>query len=94
MLFLQVTPKAIRLRKRYLDVNKRKTMSKRPKEDCKKSCGSFDKKMPRKCSGETVIRQAKQVSISTLVHGFNLIKYEMKRRRIQNVVADTSTAPF
>ncbi|KAH9791227.1 Tr-type G domain-containing protein [Citrus sinensis] len=27
-----VTPKAIRLRKRYLDVNKRKTMSKRPKE--------------------------------------------------------------
>lgn len=29
---IEVTPKAIRLRKRYLDVNKRKTMSKRPKE--------------------------------------------------------------
>ncbi|KAI9178366.1 hypothetical protein LWI28_025720 [Acer negundo] len=28
---IEVTPKAIRLRKRYLDVNKRKTMSKRPK---------------------------------------------------------------
>ncbi|XP_062105902.1 uncharacterized protein LOC133817407 [Humulus lupulus] len=29
---IEVTPKAIRLRKKYLDVNKRKTMSKRPKE--------------------------------------------------------------
>lgn len=29
---IEVTPKAIRLRKRYLDVNKRKTMSKRAKE--------------------------------------------------------------
>ncbi|KAG8386833.1 hypothetical protein BUALT_Bualt03G0190200 [Buddleja alternifolia] len=29
---IEVTPNAIRLRKRYLDVNKRKTMSKRPKE--------------------------------------------------------------
>ncbi|XP_021632816.1 50S ribosomal subunit assembly factor BipA isoform X2 [Manihot esculenta] len=29
---IEVTPKAIRLRKRYLDVNKRKAMSKRPKE--------------------------------------------------------------
>ncbi|KAF5732593.1 translation factor GUF1 organellar chromatophore [Tripterygium wilfordii] len=29
---IEVTPKAIRLRKRYLDVNKRKSMSKRPKE--------------------------------------------------------------
>lgn len=29
---IEVTPKAIRLRKRYLDVSKRKTMSKRPKE--------------------------------------------------------------
>ncbi|KAJ8747547.1 hypothetical protein K2173_013082 [Erythroxylum novogranatense] len=29
---IEVTPKAIRMRKRYLDVNKRKTMSKRPKE--------------------------------------------------------------
>ncbi|CAA2971040.1 gtp-binding typa bipa like [Olea europaea subsp. europaea] len=29
---IEVTPKAIRLRKRYLDVGKRKTMSKRPKE--------------------------------------------------------------
>ncbi|GAV75974.1 GTP_EFTU domain-containing protein/EFG_C domain-containing protein/GTP_EFTU_D2 domain-containing protein [Cephalotus follicularis] len=29
---IEVTPKTIRLRKRYLDVNKRKTMSKRPKE--------------------------------------------------------------
>ncbi|KAL3632293.1 hypothetical protein CASFOL_025277 [Castilleja foliolosa] len=29
---IEVTPSAIRLRKRYLDVNKRKTMSKRPKE--------------------------------------------------------------
>lgn len=29
---IEVTPKAIRLRKRYLDVNKRKTMSKKPKE--------------------------------------------------------------
>ncbi|XP_047316323.1 50S ribosomal subunit assembly factor BipA [Impatiens glandulifera] len=29
---IEVTPKSIRLRKRYLDVNKRKTMSKRPKE--------------------------------------------------------------
>ncbi|KAK3184046.1 hypothetical protein Dsin_031332 [Dipteronia sinensis] len=28
---IEVTPKSIRLRKRYLDVNKRKTMSKRPK---------------------------------------------------------------
>lgn len=32
VLYVQVTPKAIRLRKKYLDVNKRKTMSKRPKE--------------------------------------------------------------
>lgn len=32
ILFLKVTPKAIRLRKKYLDVNKRKAMSKRPKE--------------------------------------------------------------
>lgn len=31
-LAMQVTPNAIRLRKRYLDVNKRKTMSKRPKD--------------------------------------------------------------
>ncbi|KAL2937925.1 GTP-binding protein TypA/BipA-like protein [Bienertia sinuspersici] len=30
---IEVTPKAIRLRKKYLDVNKRKTMSKRPKEE-------------------------------------------------------------
>ncbi|CAK7323987.1 unnamed protein product [Dovyalis caffra] len=29
---IEVTPKAIRLRKRYLEVNKRKAMSKRPKE--------------------------------------------------------------
>nr|POF19634.1 gtp-binding protein typa/bipa like [Quercus suber] len=29
---IEVTPKAIRLRKKYLDVNKRKTLSKRPKE--------------------------------------------------------------
>ncbi|GLT46942.1 hypothetical protein SLA2020_206680 [Shorea laevis] len=29
---IEVTPKAIRLRKRYLDVNKRKSMSKKPKE--------------------------------------------------------------
>ncbi|XP_058730427.1 uncharacterized protein LOC131602357 [Vicia villosa] len=29
---IEVTPKTIRLRKKYLDVNKRKTMSKRPKE--------------------------------------------------------------
>ncbi|KAF7833942.1 GTP-binding protein TypA/BipA-like protein [Senna tora] len=29
---IEVTPKAIRLRKKYLDVNKRKTMSKKPKE--------------------------------------------------------------
>ncbi|XP_057796262.1 uncharacterized protein LOC131012350 [Salvia miltiorrhiza] len=29
---IEVTPNAIRLRKRYLDVNKRKTMSKRPKD--------------------------------------------------------------
>ncbi|XP_022135995.1 uncharacterized protein LOC111007804 [Momordica charantia] len=29
---IEVTPKAIRLRKKYLDVNKRKAMSKRPKE--------------------------------------------------------------
>ncbi|KAK6919139.1 Translation elongation factor EFTu-like, domain 2 [Dillenia turbinata] len=29
---IEVTPKAIRLRKRYLDVNKRKAMAKRPKE--------------------------------------------------------------
>ncbi|KAJ8532139.1 hypothetical protein K7X08_012062 [Anisodus acutangulus] len=29
---IEVTPKAIRLRKRYLEVNKRKTMSKRPKD--------------------------------------------------------------
>ncbi|PIA35053.1 hypothetical protein AQUCO_03600006v1 [Aquilegia coerulea] len=29
---IEVTPKSIRLRKRYLDANKRKTMSKRPKE--------------------------------------------------------------
>ncbi|XP_021898449.1 uncharacterized protein LOC110815104 [Carica papaya] len=29
---IEVTPKAIRLRKRYLDVNKRKAMSRRPKE--------------------------------------------------------------
>ncbi|KAK4420910.1 50S ribosomal subunit assembly factor BipA [Sesamum alatum] len=29
---IEVTPSAIRLRKRYLDVNKRKTMSKKPKE--------------------------------------------------------------
>ncbi|KAK7854182.1 gtp-binding protein typa/bipa like protein [Quercus suber] len=29
---IEVTPKAIRLRKKYLDVSKRKTMSKRPKE--------------------------------------------------------------
>ncbi|KAL9243774.1 hypothetical protein vseg_017622 [Gypsophila vaccaria] len=29
---IEVTPKAIRLRKKYLDVNKRKTMSKRLKE--------------------------------------------------------------
>ncbi|GAB2274757.1 hypothetical protein Dimus_009530 [Dionaea muscipula] len=29
---IEVTPKSIRLRKRYLDVNKRKAMSKRPKE--------------------------------------------------------------
>ncbi|KAK6259849.1 hypothetical protein SCA6_014323 [Theobroma cacao] len=29
---IEVTPKAIRLRKRYLDVNKRKAMSKRPKD--------------------------------------------------------------
>ncbi|XP_074302416.1 uncharacterized protein LOC141633970 [Silene latifolia] len=29
---IEVTPKVIRLRKKYLDVNKRKTMSKRPKE--------------------------------------------------------------
>ncbi|KAF2295046.1 hypothetical protein GH714_031237 [Hevea brasiliensis] len=32
LLYMQVTPKAIRLRKRYLDVNKRKAMSKKPKE--------------------------------------------------------------
>ncbi|OIW05994.1 hypothetical protein TanjilG_11681 [Lupinus angustifolius] len=29
---IEVTPKSIRLRKKYLDVNKRKTMSKKPKE--------------------------------------------------------------
>ncbi|KAL2328146.1 hypothetical protein Fmac_021573 [Flemingia macrophylla] len=29
---IEVTPKSIRLRKKYLDVNKRKTMSRRPKE--------------------------------------------------------------
>ncbi|KAL9268466.1 Large ribosomal subunit assembly factor BipA-like protein [Drosera capensis] len=29
---IEVTPKSIRLRKRYLDVNKRKTMSKKPKD--------------------------------------------------------------
>ncbi|ONI16871.1 hypothetical protein PRUPE_3G126600 [Prunus persica] len=29
---IEVTPKAIRLRKKYMDVNKRKSMSKRPKE--------------------------------------------------------------
>lgn len=29
---VKVTPKAIRLRKKYLDVNKRKSMSKKPKE--------------------------------------------------------------
>lgn len=32
VVFAQVTPKAVRLRKRYLDANKRKSMRNKPKE--------------------------------------------------------------